>query len=109
MARALELDRTERRQFTTYLIDQLADGNIEATFEGCYYSLVAKFGERYGFDTGDLDSELEGLILGAMAERLDHLYDMEDPSNDDIAQTCDLEFALNRQPRGANRRMSNDV
>lgn len=58
----LNLDRVERKQFYTHLADRIADGIIGGNRDECWDSLVAAFGERYGFDESDLNSEFEGII-----------------------------------------------
>lgn len=63
----LNLDRTERKQFIAYLTDLIADGRVGANRDECWDSLVSKFGERFGFDETDFNSEFEGIIDEALA------------------------------------------
>ncbi len=60
--KALELDRTERKQMVQHLINQICDGNVGPDRGECWDSLCRYYGERYGFEEGDLNSEFESVI-----------------------------------------------
>lgn len=64
----LNLDRTERKHFTTHLVDAILDGRIAPDRDECWDSLVRKFGERYGFEDSDLNSEFESILDEAIDE-----------------------------------------
>lgn len=61
---ALNLDRTQRENFTRLLVNQITDGTLPADADECFFALMEAFGEGYMFDS--MDSEVEGIIDDAL-------------------------------------------